>query len=184
MQCPTLAASRFEHASHHERFDRRRMVTRGRLSVTLLAAVAIALSLAACRASSEGDTPPQSTTPCLEFPGDIASFMASCQPDDVKRRFSTALNDGGLAPTNFLRVSSIWRACNAVCTGRVKNVTDSALTLEAIVDGRDWTIWLSDGTRVYRRGVQITSSDLQPGEVVSVASQDGRSAQVVNSFAE
>jgi hypothetical protein len=110
--------------------------------------------------------------------------MASCQPDEVKKRFREALNDGSLDSRQFFNVSALWRACNVICTGRVKNATGSSLTIEAMVDGRDWTIGLDPGTHIFRHGVQLAPSDLRPGEVVQASSQDGKIAQFVTSFAE
>jgi hypothetical protein len=102
--------------------------------------------------------------------------------DDVKERFIAALDDGDLDPSRFHDATSSWPVCNVACTGRVKTATSTLLTLEAMVDGREWTIGLSPQTQIYRKGV-ISVSDLRQGEFLRVSSQDGVTAQFILSFA-
>jgi hypothetical protein len=154
--------------------------------------IAIVLSLASCRGgSSTGsgtpDTPPDThgNIPTLTNgqERDIAGFLAEPSiPGDVKDRFIAALDDGSLAPRHFAVVSGSWRRCTLSCMGRVKSATDSSLTLEAMVDGREWTIGLSPATSIQRGGMRIAGSDLRKGEVVDVLSQDGATAQLVLVF--
>jgi hypothetical protein len=161
------------------------------------AAIVVALLTAACGAggsstgsgSSDGSAPlPFSPSACIDSPLDIAAFLASCQPDDVKARISAALNDGSLASRHFMQVALNFQRCNTSCIGRVKTATASSLTIEAIVDGRDWTIGLSGGTVINRGGTRdaetIPASDLRKGEVVHALSQDGASAQWVRSLSQ
>jgi hypothetical protein len=155
---------------------------RSRLSVTMLATLAIlvAPTLAACGSETPANAPTQSPSQGR----DIAGFLAEPNiPEDVKERFIAALDDGGLAPKHFAIVSGSWRRCSASCMGRVKSVTASSLTLEAMVDGREWTIGLSDATSITRGG-RIFPSDLRNGEVVEALSQHGVTAQLVSSFSQ
>jgi hypothetical protein len=115
----------------------------------------------------------------------IAGFLAEPSiPDDVKERFIATLNNGSLAAERFHVASGSWRRCSASCTGRVKSATASSLTLEAMVDGREWTIGLSGATSITRGGARIAPSDLRNGEVVEALSQDGVTAMLVLSFSQ